>query len=112
MVWDLKTKLVSPQFHVMFDNNFDTVQSPDPNITHVDKMDRLFKTNSYKYDDPFRNEHTYIFSHRGVDIHPENLTTTIETTQESLKMTVNTSGKAGAQIPQLPLGDDSSTWGR
>jgi hypothetical protein len=30
MVWDPKTKLVSPQFHVMFDNNFDTVQAPDP----------------------------------------------------------------------------------
>jgi hypothetical protein len=25
MVWDPKTKLVSPQFHVMFDDNFDTV---------------------------------------------------------------------------------------
>jgi hypothetical protein len=25
---------------------------------------------------------------------------------------VNTSGKAGAQIPQLPLGDDSAPWGR
>jgi hypothetical protein len=25
---------------------------------------------------------------------------------------VNTSGKSGAQIPQLPLGDDSSPWGR
>jgi hypothetical protein len=24
---------------------------------------------------------------------------------------VNTSGKAGAQIPQLPLGDESSPWG-
>jgi hypothetical protein len=24
----------------------------------------------------------------------------------------NTSGKAGAQIPYLPLGDDSSSWGR
>jgi hypothetical protein len=24
---------------------------------------------------------------------------------------VNTSGKAGAQIPQLPLGDNSSPWG-
>jgi hypothetical protein len=29
-----------------------------------------------------------------------------------LKFGVNTSGKAGAQIPQLPLGDDSSPWGR
>jgi hypothetical protein len=26
--------------------------------------------------------------------------------------TVNTSGKAGAQIPHLPLGDDSPPWGR
>jgi hypothetical protein len=30
----------------------------------------------------------------------------------SLRGCVNTSGKAGAQIPQLPLGDDSSPWGR
>jgi hypothetical protein len=29
-----------------------------------------------------------------------------------LKVFVNTSGKAGAQIPHLPLGDDSSPWGR
>jgi hypothetical protein len=26
-------------------------------------------------------------------------------------MTVNPSGKASAQIPQLPLGDNSSPWG-
>jgi hypothetical protein len=26
-------------------------------------------------------------------------------------LTVNPSGKAGAQIPQLPLGDNSSPWG-
>jgi hypothetical protein len=25
--------------------------------------------------------------------------------------TINTSGKAGAQIPHLPLGDDSPPWG-
>jgi hypothetical protein len=30
----------------------------------------------------------------------------------SRQYSVNTSGKAGAQIPQLPLGDDSSPWGR
>jgi hypothetical protein len=29
-----------------------------------------------------------------------------------LRGCVNTSGKAGAQIPHLPLGDDSSPWGR
>jgi hypothetical protein len=28
-----------------------------------------------------------------------------------LRRCVNTSGKAGAQIPHLPLGDDSSPWG-
>jgi hypothetical protein len=32
MVWDPKIKLASPQFHVMFDDNFDTVRPPDPNI--------------------------------------------------------------------------------
>jgi hypothetical protein len=30
----------------------------------------------------------------------------------ALRGCVNTSGKAGAQIPQLPLGDDSPPWGR
>jgi hypothetical protein len=30
----------------------------------------------------------------------------------ALRGCVNTSGKAGAQIPHLPLGDDSSPWGR
>jgi hypothetical protein len=86
MVWDPKTKLVSPQFHGMLDY-FDTVQSPDTNIKQADTMDRLFKTNKYKYDDPFGNEHTYLFSHVGADIHPYNLTPTIETCQASFTMT-------------------------
>jgi hypothetical protein len=30
----------------------------------------------------------------------------------ALRGCVNTSGKAGAQIPHLPLGDDSPPWGR
>jgi hypothetical protein len=30
----------------------------------------------------------------------------------ALRGCVNTSGKAGAQIPHLPLGDDSSPWGK
>jgi hypothetical protein len=87
MVWDPKTKLVSPQFHVMFDDNFDIVQAPDPNITQADIIDRLFKTNIYTYDSPFGNEHTYLFSHGGVDIHPDNLTPTIETCQALITMT-------------------------
>jgi hypothetical protein len=87
MVWDPKAKLVSPQFHVMFDDNFDTVQAPNPNTTQADTMDRLFKTNSYKYEDPFGNEHTCLLSHGGVDIHPDNLTPNIETCQASFTMT-------------------------
>jgi hypothetical protein len=87
MIWDPKTKLVSPQFHVMFDNNFDTVQANDPNIRHTETMDRLFKTNSYKYDDPFGNEHTYLFSYGGIYIHPDNIIPNTKTCQELLVMT-------------------------
>jgi hypothetical protein len=42
MVQDPNMKLVSPQFNVMFDDNFDTVQAPNPNIKQADTMDRLF----------------------------------------------------------------------
>jgi hypothetical protein len=87
MVWDPNTKLVSPQFHVMFDDNFDTVQALNPNIKQADTMDRLIKTNRYTYDDPFGNEHTYLLYHGGADIHPGNLTPTIETFQASFTMT-------------------------
>jgi hypothetical protein len=45
MVWDPKTKLVLPQFHVMFDDNFDTVQAPYPNITQADTMDAFITQN-------------------------------------------------------------------
>jgi hypothetical protein len=65
IVWDPKTKLVSPQFHVMFDDNVDTVQAPDPNIKQSDTVDRLFQTNRYIYYDPFGNEHTYLFTSGG-----------------------------------------------
>jgi hypothetical protein len=87
MVWDPKTKLVSPQFHVMLDDNFDTIKAPTPNIKQADTMDLLFKTNIYTYIDTFGNEHTYLFSHGGADIHPYNLTPTIETCQSSFTMT-------------------------
>jgi hypothetical protein len=87
MVWDPKTKLLSPQFHAMFEDNFDTVQAPDPNVRITDTIDRLFKTNKYKYDDTFGNEQTYLFSYEGVDIHPYNLSPNIKTCQESITMT-------------------------
>jgi hypothetical protein len=87
MIWDPKTKLVSPQFYIMFDDNFDTVQPPDHNIKHADTMDRLFRDNRCTYDDPFGNDHPYIFSHGGADIHPDDLAPTIETCQASLIVT-------------------------
>jgi hypothetical protein len=34
------------------------------------------------------------------------------TIEDVMASFVNTSGKAGAQIPHLPLGDDSFPWGR
>jgi hypothetical protein len=71
----------------MFDDNFDTVKAPNPNIKQADTMDRLFKTNRYTYNDLFGNEHTYIFSYGGADIHPNNLTPTIETLKASFTMT-------------------------
>jgi hypothetical protein len=79
-----KTGLATISCHV--DDNFDTVQVPDPNITQADTMDHLFKTNRYTYDDQFGNEHPYLFSHGAVDIHPDNLAPTIETYQASFTM--------------------------
>jgi hypothetical protein len=87
MIWDPKTKLVSPQFHVMFDDNFDTVQAPDSNIKQSNTMDRLFQSNRYIYDDPFGNKHTYLFASGGAHIHPNTLTPTIETCQASFTAT-------------------------
>jgi hypothetical protein len=87
LVWDPKTKLVSPQFHVMFDDKFDTVQAPDPSIKQSDTMDQLFHSNRYIYDDAFGNEHTYSFASGGANIHPDTLTPTIETCQASFTVT-------------------------
>jgi hypothetical protein len=50
---------------------------------------------------------------RDVYIHADERTINREGIRDSaLRGCVNTSGKAGAQIPHLPLGDDSSPWGR
>jgi hypothetical protein len=50
-------------------------------------MDRLFRDNRYTYDDPFGNDHPYLFSHGGANIHPDNLTPTTATCQASLLVT-------------------------
>jgi hypothetical protein len=86
MVWVPKMKLVSPQFYVMFYDNFDTVQASDLKIKQSDTIDHLFQTNIYLYNDPFGNEHTYLLTYGGADIHPDNLTSTIETCQTSFTM--------------------------
>jgi hypothetical protein len=70
--------------HVVFDKNFETVQPPNPDVKMDDTMDRLFKTNNYKYDDPFSNAHPYLFSYGGVEIHPDYLSPDIKTCQESI----------------------------
>jgi hypothetical protein len=77
----------------MFDNNFDTVHAPDTNVKIIDTMDRLFKTNSFKYEDPFRNEHTYLFSHGGIDINLLEI---------SFKMNINTLPQK-SHVQQLDL---------
>jgi hypothetical protein len=106
IVYDPKKKVVSPQFNVMFDENFDTVQATDPNITHTDTKDRLFKTNSYKYDDPFGNEYTYLFSPGGVDIHPDKLSPNLETCQESMAMTA-THDDNHSKTPNKPSSENT-----
>jgi hypothetical protein len=110
MIWDPQTKLVSPQFHVMLNDNFDTVQPPDPNIKHNDTIDRLFRDNRYIYDDPFGNDHPYLFSHGGSDIHPYNLTPNIETFQASLVGTPESDNMIShARPPNLTLEPHLST---
>jgi hypothetical protein len=89
MVWDPKTKLDSSQFHVMFADNFDTVQAPNPNIKHADTMECLFKTNSYTYDYPFGNEHTYLFSHGGVARDTKEIELFVKTLRDDYKLTLN-----------------------
>jgi hypothetical protein len=84
LIWDPITKLVSPQFHVVFNDNFETVQPPNPDIKIDDTIDRLFKTNNYKYDDPFGKTNPYLFSYGAVEIHPDSLSPNIKTCQESI----------------------------
>jgi hypothetical protein len=63
MVWDPNTKVVSLQFHVMFDNNFDTVQAPAPNIKNTYTMDRLSKQIATNTTIPSEmNTHIYILT--------------------------------------------------
>jgi hypothetical protein len=54
-----------PQFHIVFDDNFETIQPPNPEMEMDEIMDKIFKTMNYKNDDPFGNEHPYLFSYRG-----------------------------------------------
>jgi hypothetical protein len=44
----------------------------------------VYSTKNYKYDNPFGNEQTYIFSYGEVDIHPYTLSPDIKTCQESI----------------------------
>jgi hypothetical protein len=90
MVWYPKTKMVSPQFHLMFDDNL-TLSKHPIQTSHK----RILWTAYLKQTDinsmmiPLEtNTHTYsLTGGRGVDIHPDNLTPTIETCQASFTET-------------------------
>jgi hypothetical protein len=71
-------------------------------------MDRLFKTKSYKYGDPFGNEYTYIFSYGGVDIHPDNLSPDIKICQKSITM-ASTSDETDSITSDTSFSDNSNT---
>jgi hypothetical protein len=103
----IRKKLVSHQFHVMFDDNFDAVHPTGTHIKISNTMDHLFKTNNYKYDDPFSNEHTYLFSYGGVETHLDNLLPDINTFQES-KTTASTSDETDS-ITSDTSSDDNTT---
>jgi hypothetical protein len=47
-----------------------------------------------------------------IDDNKDYLTEELDESKKNVRLYVNTSGKAGAQIPHLPPGDDSSPWGR
>jgi hypothetical protein len=99
VIWDPKTKVVSPHFHVMFEDNFDTVQAPDPNFKITDTTDRWFKTSRYQYDVPFGNEHTYLFF-TGEKIYIQ-FSPNLKTCQESMTMT-STYNDKNSETPNDP----------
>jgi hypothetical protein len=64
-------------------------------------MDHLFKSNKYKYDD-----HTYIFSHGGVDTHPDNSSPNLKTCKESMTMT-STYDDMNSKTPNNPSNENT-----
>ena len=65
LIWNPKTKLVSPQFHVVFDERFETVSpqilarsEPEQN---QELFERLFATSTWSYRDNSPYEHPYFF---------------------------------------------------
>jgi hypothetical protein len=104
-----KTKLVPPQFHVVFDDNLETLQPPNPEIKMDNTLDIFFKTNNYNYEDPSGNEHTYLFSYGGVEIHPDSLSPAIKTYQESIN-TASTADESSitSVTPEIDSNDTGS----
>jgi hypothetical protein len=92
---------------VVCDDNFETIQPPNPEIKINDTMDRLFKTSNYKYDDLFCNEHTYLFSYGGVDIHLESLSPDINTCQESIN-TASTADESSITSETIPINSNGT----
>ena len=63
LVWNPRTRLVSPQFHVIFDEHFDTVSpsAPTSAAALADLHQRLFSTARWSYADEFPADLRYYF---------------------------------------------------
>jgi len=62
--WNPQTKLVSPQFHIVFDKHFETVSSQPMAMSAADTQliyDKLFTSSRWSYDDAYPVEQHYFF---------------------------------------------------
>ena len=64
LIWNPRTKLVSPQFHVVFDERFETVSAQPIAENNADQerlLERLFADSRWSYDDFYPVEQRYFF---------------------------------------------------
>ena len=61
LIWNPVTRLVSPQFHVVFDEKFETVSATTNSSNEEAVLDRLFASSRWSYDDLYPVEQRYFF---------------------------------------------------
>ena len=64
LIWNPITKLVSPQFHVIYEERFETVSAQPMAMTEADTQiifNKLFATSRWSYDDLYLVEQCYFF---------------------------------------------------